>query len=1088
MASRIYEEVPYLKRLSAAGEYRANSVEAKYPDLATLGQRFVVWTEHQYRVYENFTAFLIHFEKIREEERTLHETIFGNAPQKLKFDIDANFADLELQMSNPAKPEQVTFAKIVFEEQVLEHVKTAIQDVFKRQYDIDLPISALIVCESEGPGMTKFSNHIIIDGYCVANNMQAAEFFRLVRRELSDYAARFLDSQTNKSLQNFRITNCHKTGSERVKRCITGHAWEQTLITRVGDCEMLPEMLVAQPVIQPNLVVPNNGDLAQLENVMRDAGFLDHHRYRGYTGVVHEYNRKHASYCSLCDRIHESDNTLVVFTTLQTVGEEHRVHVHWKCRKFSVEAPADVPKSVYLDYFITNDPARYTTEVVPRNLEGRVERVAKPIMRQVFGDYKVRRAVEANLRVYETLFSSDPVVTTLQYEEPSLRPFTPARTQVIHAPMKIGKTRTLKQFIEDHFPDSLIEQTIRIVSFRHTFSGNIKEKFPDYTLYSEVTGALSQTKLIVQVESLHRLVIERGMDPPDLLVLDECEAIFEQFSSGLSKSNDNYAKFKWLLQYSKHVILMDAYITDRTYRILKLLRGLDGCVYHRNLYKNAVDDKYYFTGDVVKWHKLIEQSLIANERIVIASSSLREAKTLERYITAKFADKRVSLYSRETRASVKNTHFSNVNRYWAECDVLIYTPTITAGVSFERKHFARVFGYFTDKSCPVETCIQMIGRIRDVGTKELCIYIESSSNNFPTSIAELKSDLHHSREVLSTDYDFPGLDIAYGPQGECVIHCSDYFELHLENLSVKNRSRNNFARHMVHLVRGSGAKCIMLDDAQFYAKTGIEVLVDGQLNEELTATQAECSDAKAEMIKSECVAIATAPDLEYEEYDAISRKMQDGVGDVTDSERHEYAKFELRRFYNFHEEITPQFVERYSSRHVKRAFHNIKTANSYASLREALENVQMEERNDYHARMVAGEVEQQKDLAHNYKYNKLRIAICLLTILGRRGLNDTDFIHKNTLHQYLMGMRASFILEILKDFELPIHSLVEIEDWPFNRRLSVVNAVLKYMYLINLANTRAIPDMYQLKPCNLFCFGEEDGKKPKLPNYPPFEV
>jgi hypothetical protein len=33
------------------------------------------------------------------------------------------------------------------------------------------------------------------------------------------------------------------------------------------------------------------------------------------------------------------------------------------------------------------------------------------------------------------------------------------------------------------------------------------------------------------------------------------------------------------------------------------------------------------------------------------------------------------------------------------CDVLIYSPTITAGVSIEVDHYDELFGFFTDRSC-----------------------------------------------------------------------------------------------------------------------------------------------------------------------------------------------------------------------------------------------------------------------------------------------------------------------------------------------------------------------------------------------------
>ncbi len=122
--------------------------------------------------------------------------------------------------------------------------------------------------------------------------------------------------------------------------------------------------------------------------------------------------------------------------------------------------------------------------------------------------------------------------------------------------MKMGKTKALSEYVGRCHADGIRNQRIIVLSFRQTFSSNLKEKFPNYTVYSEVTGPLRQEKLIVQVESLYRLEILDGCEPPDLLILDECESIFEQFDSGLLRGNFNacFAKFAWMLVYQTVLI------------------------------------------------------------------------------------------------------------------------------------------------------------------------------------------------------------------------------------------------------------------------------------------------------------------------------------------------------------------------------------------------------------------------------------------------------------------------------------------------------------------------------------------------------
>ncbi len=42
---------------------------------------------------------------------------------------------------------------------------------------------------------------------------------------------------------------------------------------------------------------------------------------------------------------------------------------------------------------------------------------------------------------------------------------------------------------------------------------------------------------------------------------------------------------------------------------------------------------------------------------------------------------------------IKEEHFKNVELYWTDCDLLIYTSTLTAGVSFEKVHFDISFNF-----------------------------------------------------------------------------------------------------------------------------------------------------------------------------------------------------------------------------------------------------------------------------------------------------------------------------------------------------------------------------------------------------------
>ncbi len=59
-------------------------------------------------------------------------------------------------------------------------------------------------------------------------------------------------------------------------------------------------------------------------------------------------------------------------------------------------------------------------------------------------------------------------------------------------------------------------------------------------------------------------------------------------------------------------------------------------------------------------------------------------------------------------------------------DVLIYSPTITAGVSIEVEHYDVLFGIFTDKSCNAYNAAQMLGRVRNISTNSVHLHVQYS--------------------------------------------------------------------------------------------------------------------------------------------------------------------------------------------------------------------------------------------------------------------------------------------------------------------------------------------------------------------------
>ena len=70
-------------------------------------------------------------------------------------------------------------------------------------------------------------------------------------------------------------------------------------------------------------------------------------------------------------------------------------------------------------------------------------------------------------------------------------------------------------------------------------------------------------------------------------------------------------------------------------------------------------------------------------------------------------------------------------------NLLIYSPTIEAGVYFDRRHFHKIYGYMSDSSTSARAFSQMFHRVRQFESDEVLIYIgnilysEKAILNFP---------------------------------------------------------------------------------------------------------------------------------------------------------------------------------------------------------------------------------------------------------------------------------------------------------------------------------------------------------------------
>ena len=825
------------------------------------------------------------------------EVIFGDEWHRIAFDLDHNID--EDHRSSPAD-----YARMLrwFREAIDALVDAAIDSYFEAFDDV-ITREDFIVCESNDEHEpARLSAHVIINR-AVPNYRASAHLTDLVIKMMPVGMGCIVDRSLNASRHNLRIAGCAKIGSCRVKMIPRNKRLIDTLVMApaLHICDEKADFWDAQMEsaaarVPSSLQVIMPGDAVSKACALIDKKYgAGAHTYRGSAGSIISFNRRRSTMCDLCKRKHDHDNTVIVqvstFQGKTQYKELCRRNMPVKASPSGADASASVA-SLVLDT-TCND-----------GIDGALANA--PIIAPAAGTWESR--IKAN-----------------SYTEPNMRDYPPEyATLFIRAPMKLGKTKALRRFITNHVADE--QAKIIFISFRRTFSASVAQKFQEFSMYTEISGPLDANKMIVQVESLHRIDTEK-LGPIDLLILDESESIIEQFDSGLSANRGtDLATFRWLLQSAKRCIALDAFMTERTYAVIGRIRGVDDALAIANKYKNATNDNYYFTANREQWLMALLECTRKKEKIAVCVNSANEGRTLFEILkkdmspsSAGAAPVRIKFYCAETSARVKTDDFSDVDSAWVDCDILIYTPTLTAGVSFEREHFDSLFGYFTDRSCGAQSCIQMMGRIRNIKNHRMYICLKTSDGSFPETREEMVMCLRLRKNAIASSGDMP--EIEFTREGLPTIPDNDYSELKIQNAIVRNRSRNHFKREIIAMIAEPGAKCSRLTAQVHAAIFGHAPSLD-----DLRHIREEHALARGEITARAAQAVASARDLTGEEFEYLAKiaRTQKTSDFITDEDRAAVRKYEMRQTYGRHDkEISPAFVETFANPQIMTAYDNL---------------------------------------------------------------------------------------------------------------------------------------------------------------------
>jgi hypothetical protein len=349
-----------------------------------------------------------------------------------------------------------------------------------------------------------------------------------------------------------------------------------------------------------------------------------------------------------------------------------------------------------------------------------------------------------------------------RYNEPTMRPLPVRPIVCVRAGMGIGKTIAMKDLLGRVCTSST---KVLVVTFSRSLAVKMSAEFEHlgFVNYQKVDGLIQDAKVVVCLDSLFRIATRNF----DFVILDECVSTFLHFNSTLMvKRAENSALLELLLtQATTGIYFIDAAL-DFTFMknivdyfaVAKREQPL--WIYNehvrptnRKAHVVLCDDPCM--GAVTEYSlifataKCVLDKLVAGEKVVCCSSTKKFTEVLARFIAERRPDALVKVYN----SASASEDLRLIGTEWVKYDLLIYSPSISAGVSFEVQHFDSLVAYLVSSpfTPSVDKALQQLFRVRQLTTGDMRIFVHNTrpSVKLPHTIEEITPLLSSDISLVS---------------------------------------------------------------------------------------------------------------------------------------------------------------------------------------------------------------------------------------------------------------------------------------------------------------------------------------------------
>ena len=372
---------------------------------------------------------------------------------------------------------------------------------------------------------------------------------------------------------------------------------------------------------------------------------------------------------------------------------------------------------------------------------------------------------------------------------------------MVESGMGTGKTKKLLQFLSTISVVDQPQPSVVILSCRRSLSREFLNKFKTFGFesYLDLKGELDQNRIIVQIDSLHRLAHDKRTW--DYLIVDEIDSNLQQFSSNIMKNKHICTEvFEYLINTCQHAILLDAQINTRRVDCLtKQLFGDDHIWYLQNLFIRKTNKQIFLHKNEVSLIDQYINTIKKGKKIAIVSTSKQFIDKIEKITSKYLSDNQYRFYTSKTERNILMTETSNVNVYWITFQVIGFSPSVTMGVSFEQLHFDQMFVYGKSGGPTHLDLLQMMGRIRQLKEGEIHMYLSNETDYLPTKFDQIQQFTKTKNKYITQQLGNDLIHYKINPQGQFYYPNPQewQYQLYINNLQIQFKSINNFKRKVI---------------------------------------------------------------------------------------------------------------------------------------------------------------------------------------------------------------------------------------------------------------------------------------------------